>query len=138
EREELSVLGPLRADRVRQGSAQILVRRVRAVAAARVLPRVEDAEADAVVVEVGLGDAVHSAVERAVGAACELAAPPETQGARLVQRLEGDAETIGCGVDLEARDLRRNRAPARVPNGEEQTANGLDAADAHVPQVDPG
>src|SRR5581483_12033937 len=72
QRPELPVLQALRADRVRELAGSAAGGRVRP---AGVLARVEDAEADAVVLEVRLRDAVHAALEDAVGSARELAPP---------------------------------------------------------------
>src|SRR5439155_3779284 len=93
--------------------------------------------ADPVVLEVGLGDAVEPAIERSVGAARELAAPPEAELADLVERLEGNMEPVGLLLDLEIRDLRRDRAPARVADGDEQPPDRLDTADPRVAEIDP-
>ena len=137
ERPELSILDALRADPLRQRAGQLPVRRPRAVRAAGVLARVENAEADPVVLEVRLRDALEPAVERAVGSADELAAPVEAKLARFVKRVERDTEGVGTRFDLQPRNLWRDRSPGRIPDRDKEAAHDLDAAEADVAEVDP-
>jgi hypothetical protein len=96
----------------------------------------EDAEADAVVVEGRPGGAVEPALEGAVLGAGELTLPREAQGAALVARFKGDAKGALALFDFEVRHVRRNSAPGIVTDRCKEASNELDVAETHIAKVD--
>jgi hypothetical protein len=129
-------LPELRPDRVRELPGNHAFGRAGAVAAAGVLSRVEDAEADPVVEKLALGRSPQRVVDRAVGAACELPVPAEVDLLLPVPRLEGQAERVARVLDLEIVDLDRQRGPVPVAHGDVEAAQKLDVACPDVAEID--
>ena len=127
----------LRPDRRRQDAARPFAARTCAVGPAGDLGGVEDAPADAVVVEGDVRLAVERAGERAVGGSGDLAVRGEVdpeRGIDVVRVVPERKSAVGFD-ELDVRERRRDRAPVPVAHGHEETAQELQVAGGDVAEI---
>ena len=104
--------------------------------AAGFTPRVEDAEADAVVDEYDACIAVERERDQALGSADDRANPGEVDLGVGVADGKAQGEAVLPGIEVVVRHDPGNRVPVLVAHCSVDPAYELDPAESHVPQVD--
>ena len=121
-------------DSVRRGSVAVLDH----AGPARIpLARMQDAEADAVLLEGREGPAVEDVAQGAFAVAFDAALPREAQRPVLVKHLEGHLKGFVARVHPQAAEARRDGDPSRPAHGRVDPAQHLALAQADPPQLTP-
>lgn len=89
------------------------------------LERVEEAEADPVAEEAGLGCPVHRVRDRAVRPAADPPVPAEREVPFAMARRERDLEGVAVILDLDVLESPCDRAPALIAHGDVDSADQL-------------
>ena len=97
--------------------------------------RMQDAEADAVLQEGGLRDAIHAEADRPIRFACDFAVPDEVDVILAVFHVVADAERVSLNIHDHVRHDVGHRAPIPVARGDVDAPQHLTAAQLDGAQV---